>query len=551
MEYISVGDYLLLRLHELGISDILGVPGDFNLDLVEQIERDARFKWISECNELNASYAADGYARIHGISALVTTYGPGELSAVNGIAGAYSEHIPVIKITGAPALAKQNHGLALHHTLLNEVYDQSYKIYQQVTVAAERLDFIEPDKQIDRLIETCSQQKRPVYLQIPQDVLQHKIAPPHGALRLTSSVSVDEHYEKIVAALEAKLCNAQRPIILVGELVGRYNLVSPVEKFLRQSGYLYVVSWGAKGIVSEQLENYCGMYAGVFSLDAVREFVEQSDCVVSLGWLQCEITTGTFSTHLSFAQLWEINAANVIMDGTRHDNLNFSEVVRALTSVALKYSGELPSYSPHYVNNHLKLQYSTIEHDNLIVRLSQFLQPQDTLILETGTIGFTCGYYVLPDNVNIVASINWFSIGYALGATSGIALAKKGQGRTILVVGDGSLQMSAQAISTQLRYGLNPLIVVLNNSGYTIERIFLGEHSAYNDIQGWNYRQLPAAFGGDSYTATVSNDAELLSELIKSRDYSDRLCLIEVMMDKFKQPPALQKLAKIVAAKRD
>ena len=184
MQLISVCEYLLARLAELGLSDIIGVPGDFNLGIVERIEHDNRFRFISECNELNASYAADGYARIHGISALITTYGPGELSAVNGIAGAYAERIPVLKITGGIALSKIEKKLPLHHTLLNGKYDQSLKIYEQITCAQGLINFDNPGEQIDQLIEACLRHKQPVYMQIPQDVALHMIPAPTAKIKL-------------------------------------------------------------------------------------------------------------------------------------------------------------------------------------------------------------------------------------------------------------------------------------------------------------------------------------------------------------------------------
>lgn len=547
MKLITVAEYLLQRLNELGIKDIIGVPGDFNLDLVELLEHDERFRWIGECNELNASYAADGYAREHGISALVTTYGPGELSAVNGVAGAYAEHIPLIKITGGIALAKQAKNLPLHHTLLNGAYDQSFKIYQQITCAAEILNFDDPGAQIDRLIESCYQQKRPVYLQFPQDLVTHQIAAPQAKLNLISPTTLEQvgKITELTEQVKVQLSNAKKVVVLVGELVERYHLQSLVQQFLQDSGAAYVVSWGAKGVVDESHPQFAGMYAGCFSAQEVQDYVENADCVLALGWLYCEINSGTFSTKLNPDKLIALNLDSGTINGENYLDIPFTPLVESLCYSNLKLASYPCSFVANYAIDPEQLS-SQIEHDNLIYRLSQFLQSDDTLILETGTIAFTSGYYTLPHGCKIVSSVNWFSIGYALGATTGISLAKNA-GRTILVVGDGSLQMTVQALSTQLRYGLKPIILVLNNSGYTIERIFLGKNSSYNDIQEWNYLRLPAAFGGEAYTRQVSTDKGLVEALNDTKSHANQLCLIEVMMDKYKQPPALQKLADIVA----
>ena len=547
MQLITVAEYLFRRLAELGIKDIIGVPGDFNLDLVELLEHDERFQWIGECNELNASYAADGYAREHGVSALVTTYGPGELSAVNGVAGAYAEHVPLIKITGGIALSKQAKNLPLHHTLLNGAYDQSFKIYQQITCAAEILDFDNPGAQIDRLIESCYQQKRPVYLQFPQDLVTHLIAAPQVKLNLIASTTAEQANKitKLIEQINAQLANAKKVVVLVGELVERYHLQALVQQFLQNSGVAYVVSWGAKGVVDESHPQFAGMYAGCFSAQEVQDYVENADCVLALGWLYCEINSGTFSTKLDPDKLISLNLDSGAINGKDYAEIPFAALVDSLCQSSIEIVPYPRSFDAHYGVKGEQLS-SQIEHDNLIYHLSQFLQSDDTLILETGTIAFTGGYYTLPYGCKIVSSVNWFSIGYALGATTGISLAKN-NGRTILVVGDGSLQMTVQALSTQLRYGLKPIILVLNNSGYTIERIFLGENSSYNDIQEWNYLRLPAAFGGEAYTRQVSTDKGLVEALNDTKSHANQLCLIEVMMDKYKQPPALQKLAAIVA----
>ncbi|KAJ5273012.1 hypothetical protein N7478_008137 [Penicillium angulare] len=98
---IKIADYLFTRLRQLGIELIFGVPGDCNLRLVDFVEPSG-LHWIGNCNELNAAYAVDGYASINGLYALITTYGVGELSAINGIAGAFAEKAGVIHIVEAP-----------------------------------------------------------------------------------------------------------------------------------------------------------------------------------------------------------------------------------------------------------------------------------------------------------------------------------------------------------------------------------------------------------------------------------------------------------------
>lgn len=549
MQLISVCEYLLVRLAELGISDIIGVPGDFNLGIVEKIEHDDRFRFISECNELNASYAADGYARIHGISALITTYGPGELSAVNGIAGAYAERVPVIKITGGIALSKIEKKLPLHHTLLNGKYDQSLKIYEQITCAQGLITFDKPGEQIDHLINACIKHKQPVYMQIPQDVALNMIPAPTAKIKLNANEPLADSEAKIVDLIHQKLLNAKNSIIIVGDLIDRYSLGQEIESFLANTGMPFVLSWAVKGIIREDLPNYGGVYAGEFSARQVREFVESSDCIISLGMFNCEINLGEFSTNLPQDKFIDIQLDSAAYNNEAFTITNFTSVITAITELQINRRFNEISHNSHYQISS-NLPANTILHDHIIDGASKFLAENDTLILETGTVSFTAGYYKVPANVKVISSVNWYSIGYALGATSGVALAKK-TGRTLLITGDGSLQMSVQAISTMLRYKLKPVILVLNNEGYTIERAFLGENSSYNDVQVWNYTSLADSFGGNAYTKTVTNATELEQGLNQAKQQTDKMWLIEVKMGKYEYPSALLKLAELVVKQRE
>ena len=163
----TIGGFLIRRLHELGLAHAFGVAGDFNLELLEQIESAASPKWVGCCNELNAAYAADGYARTCGLSALITTYGVGELSALCGVAGAYSEHIPIVAITGAPPLSEIERKGLLHHTAGDGNFENMMECGRQFSVAQARITPQNAVSEIDRCLRACVLQKQPVYLQFP------------------------------------------------------------------------------------------------------------------------------------------------------------------------------------------------------------------------------------------------------------------------------------------------------------------------------------------------------------------------------------------------
>lgn len=85
--WMTIADFLLRRLEEAGVGHRFGVPGDFNLELLQQLQDTGSLKWVGNCSELNASCAADGYARLNGMGALLVTNAAGALSAINGVAG--------------------------------------------------------------------------------------------------------------------------------------------------------------------------------------------------------------------------------------------------------------------------------------------------------------------------------------------------------------------------------------------------------------------------------------------------------------------------------
>src|SRR3989338_10737001 len=164
MSKITIGDYLLLRLKELGIDDIFGVPGDYNLGFLDQIAAYKGMEWIGTCNELNGAYASYGYARIKGVGALVTTFGVGELSAINGIAGAYAEYVPVVHIVGVPATSIRANKSMVHHTLGDGRFNVFSDMYADITMAQTLLSENNAAAEIDRVLTVCWLKKRPVYI---------------------------------------------------------------------------------------------------------------------------------------------------------------------------------------------------------------------------------------------------------------------------------------------------------------------------------------------------------------------------------------------------
>ena len=265
----TIGGFLLRRLHELGLAHVFGVAGDFNLELLEQMESAASPKWVGCCNELNAAYAADGYARTGGLSALITTYGVGELSALCGVAGAYSEHLPIVSISGAPPLSEIERKGLLHHTAGDGNFENMMECSRQFSVAQARLTPQNAVSEIDRCLRACVLQKQPVYLQLPSDLAHIRIETPAEPLDIQFS-SDREMLDDFVSAAEQQLTSATSVVLLVDADVARFGAADRVRELANKIGASIAVMGTAKGAIDETDPNYIGVYGGAFSNRASR-----------------------------------------------------------------------------------------------------------------------------------------------------------------------------------------------------------------------------------------------------------------------------------------
>jgi pyruvate decarboxylase len=277
----NVGTYLATRIKEIGIDDYFAVPGDFNLELLDQFLKITNLKMISCCNELNAGYAADGYARIRGASAMVVTYSVGGLSAVNAIAGAYAENLPVIIISGGPNTNSVQDSEILHHTLGNENYTYVQDIFSHIcihTVFIHRPE--DAPAQIDKAIEMALHYRKPVYIEIACNIFSSMVSNPHVRSFKMKKESDQKSLRASVNQAAQMLNKAKKPIIVVGSHARACQVLSDIEKFSLHTKYAISVMADAKGFINEELSTYVGVYWGPVSSPGAAAVVESSDAVV-------------------------------------------------------------------------------------------------------------------------------------------------------------------------------------------------------------------------------------------------------------------------------
>jgi len=530
---MSIGNFLLRRLQEAGVRHIFGVPGDYNLELMQQLEDRGEPAWIGNCNELNASYATDAYARINGLGALIVTHGVGTLSAINGIAGAYSEHVPVVLISGSLPLRSVQRGDLMHHTLADRGKGDLCRIFAEVTAAQAQLTPENAAGEIDRVILTAWRRKLPVYLELPSDISYLEIEVPERSIQLEMIPSDRGNLKTCTEMILEKLNAAKSPAFLLDIDAIRFGVSAQIME-LAGRFHMHVATLNcAKGAVPESSPAFVGIYAGVASSAATCEAIEGSDCLLTVGYRRVESTTGFFTDKLPASAI-HLNSTYVDTTDKNFQGVYLGEL---LQSVIDSSSGMLTNKQPARPPKHLDFVPSNdpLTQDAYWKAIQNFLQPGDVIVVEDGTSSAGFGRLTLPDDCTyITGAYVWCSVGYATPALLGAILASPGR-RHILLTGEGSLQMTVQEISTVMRHDLKPLVFVNQNQGYTVERAVLGKDARYNDIATWRYSELPTVFSRDNkaetHVVTTSNE---LQRVLDSPQSS--MVLVECVMDKYDAP---------------
>ena len=511
-----------------------------------------------ECNHVltfHVAYAADGYARVKGIAAIVTTFGVGELSAMNGLAGAYSEQVPVVHIVGTPSTISQRNGMLLHHTLGNGDFNVFSDMSKEISCAMVKLSSADDAASlIDHAIQQCYVQSRPVYIALPTDTVQKKVEGARLAAPLDLSFRKnDPEKEKYVTDMILKaLYAAKSPIILVDSCAIRHRVLAETHALIEMSNMPVFVTPMGKGAVNENHPQYGGVYAGNGSHPDVKERVETADLVLVIGGLKSDFNTAGFSYKTSQLNTIDFHSTHTTIAYSKFPGVTMKGLLKRI--VAEMDSAKITVSPGPDVTNEVRKNEDDSD------KITQawmwpligdiFMKENDIVVTETGTANFGIWETKFPAGVTALSQVLWGSIGWSVGAAQGAVLAARdavkthGNRRTMLFVGDGSFQLTCQEISTMLRQDLKPIIFVICNDGYTIERYIHGFDAAYNDISNWKYKDIINVFAGEkrgAKTYQVRTKKEI-TDLLKDPEFNaaKQLQFVEIYMDKEDAPRALK-----------
>ncbi|EBV1102179.1 indolepyruvate decarboxylase, partial [Salmonella enterica subsp. enterica serovar Typhimurium] len=533
----TVADYLLDRLAGCGIGHLFGVPGDYNLQFLDHVIDHPTLRWVGCANELNAAYAADGYARMSGAGALLTTFGVGELSAINGIAGSYAEYVPVLHIVGAPCSAAQQRGELMHHTLGDGDFRHFYRMSQAISAASAILDEQNACFEIDRVLGEMLAARRPGYIMLPADVAKKTAIPPTQALALP----VHEAQSGVETAFRyhARQClmNSRRIALLADFLAGRFGLRPLLQRWMAETPIAHATLLMGKGLFDEQHPNFVGTYSAGASSKEVRQAIEDADRVICVGTRFVDTLTAGFTQQLPAERTLEIQpyASRI---GETWFNLPMAQAVSTLRELCLECAFAPPP--TRSAGQPVRIDKGELTQESFWQTLQQYLKPGDIILVDQGTAAFGAAALSLPDGAEVVLQPLWGSIGYSLPAAFGAQTACPDR-RVILIIGDGAAQLTIQEMGSMLRDGQAPVILLLNNDGYTVERAIHGAAQRYNDIASWNWTQIPPALNAAQQAECWRvTQAIQLAEVLERLARPQRLSFIEVMLPKADLPELLR-----------
>lgn len=540
MSTFTVGDYLLTRLQEMGIKHLFGVPGDYNLQFLDCVIDHSEISWVGCANELNAAYAADGYARCNGAGALLTTFGVGELSAINGVAGSYAEYLPVIHIVGAPATSAQLQGDCVHHSLGDGDFRHFIRMAAEVSAATAQLTADNATAEIDRVIEHALQARRPGYLSLAVDVAAIEVQPPVQPLNRHQSSSPAAR-RAFRDAAEQLLAPAERVSLLADFLALRWQQQSALAALREKSAIPCASLLMGKGVLDEQQPGYVGTYAGEASAGQVCEQIEQVDVAICVGVRFTDTITAGFTQQFAPERLIDLQPFSASVGGEHFAPLSMADALSELQPLFEHYGQQWqPAIAPSAVQP--AEPAAVISQQAFWQAMQAFLQPGDLILAEQGTAAFGAAALRLPSQAQLVVQPLWGSIGYTLPAAFGAQTADPDR-RVILIIGDGSAQLTIQELGSMLRDEQRMIIFLLNNEGYTVERAIHGATQRYNDIAQWNWTALPHALSlqGQAQSWRISETVQL-DEVMARLSAPQWLSLVEVVMQKEDLPPLLRKV---------
>ncbi len=535
----SIGDYLIRRLLEEGVGHVFGVPGDYVLTFFSQMEK-SPLKVINTSDEQGAGFAADAYARVKGLGVVCITYCVGGLKVTNAVAQAYAEKSPVVVISGAPGTREQHRDALLHHKVRG--FDTQLRVFEQLTVGCALLDNPETAAaEIDRVLALARRMSRPVYLELPRDMADVPVV----ATPRRESPPETSDLDALAAALSeaaAAIEGSRHPVIIAGEELHRFHLGDDVLALAHKTGVPVAVTIMGKSVFPESDPLYLGVYEGAMGRESVRDYVERSDCTILLGAMMTDMNLGIYTARIDRRHTIYAARDRIAVGFHSYDDVHMEDFIAGLAArdwprrkVAVHEHPERPEQGV--------ASDAPMSVESLFRQLNAFLEADDVVIADPGDALFGAADLHIEHGVRFLGPAYYCSLGFAVPAVLGVSSALPAL-RPIVLVGDGAFQMTGMELGTIARYGMNPIIVILDNAGYGTERPMLD--GAFNDVHPWAYWRIPDVLGV-GLGMRVETERDMEEALTRARANRGGYTLIQVVLPKDDHSPALLRLTASLA----
>jgi indolepyruvate decarboxylase len=527
------------------VRDVFGIPGDYVLAFYAMLEK-SLLNCVGCTREDCAGFAADGYARVNGIGAVCVTYCVGGLSLCNSVAGAYAEKSPVVVISGSPGLRERYNNPLLHHRVRD--FRTQFEVFRRLCAAT--ADLNDPDtafRDIDRVLDAVVRYRRPGYIELPRDMVA---VVPQGTYRpkVTKPKSDPGALGEAVAEAVRRISLARRPVILAGVEIHRFGLQDHLLELAESAGIPITTTVLGKSVISETHPLFVGIYEGAMGREEVTRFVEAADCVLVLGAFMTDLNLGIYTANLDPARCIYATSEQLRISHHNYHDVLLSDFIEGLVRAGLRAPmQDLPPRSG-WIDAEFRLQPNApITIQRLVARLNQALDASTVVIADVGDALFASTELVIRQRTEFLSPAYYTSMGFAVPAALG-AMTARPDLRAVALVGDGAFQMTGMELSTIVRRGLTPIVIVLDNQGYGTERLLHSGHHEFNEIQPWRYHRLPEVLGGGT-GYEVHTEGEFDAALRAAWDDLRGMSLIQVHLDRNDCSKALERLGRRLSSR--
>ena len=511
---------LLHALKANGARQIFGIPGDFALPYFRIIEESKILPLYTLSHEPGVGFAADAAARIGGaLGVAAVTYGAGALNMINAVAAAYAEKSPLVVLSGGPGKGESASGLLLHHQA--KTLDSQFRIFEEITCDRVRLDDAgRAPADIARVLGNCVKHSRPVYIEIPRDMVA---APCHPVPPLTPATWDPDALAACAEEVLERLAAAERPVLVVDVEVRRFGQESRVAELARRLALPVATCFMGRGLLAESDAPLIGTYMGVAGLPEITQQVENSDGLFLLGVILSDTNFAISEKKIDLRKTIIACDGEVRLGYHVYPQIPLAALVDALLARTNEPTVSHPVRRPAYPRG-LVADRAPISPNDIATAVNDLMGAHGRMSIaaDMGDCLFTA---MDIEHTALVAPGYYATMGF--GAPAGLGLQAATGQRSLILVGDGAFQMTGWELGNCRRYGWDPIVLLFNNASWEMLRTFQPD-SGFNTLDDWGFAAMAAGLGGDG--VRVHTRAELQAALSRAVATRGRFQLVEIMI---------------------